>query len=92
MGVYTVAPIQYRGVAMRHVGPRDATWVSLSIWTWTVSPRRALVPQTRVPVEIRNDIKRRRDFRLTKIYSRNRKRLAGGAVGGNEHPCSPARC
>jgi hypothetical protein len=24
MRVYTVAPIQHRGVALRHVGPRDA--------------------------------------------------------------------
>ena len=37
MRVYAVAPIQYRGVAMRHVGPRDATWVPLPISTWTAS-------------------------------------------------------
>jgi hypothetical protein len=37
MRVYAVAPIQYRGVAMRHVGPRDAAWVPLSISTWTAS-------------------------------------------------------
>jgi hypothetical protein len=34
---YAVAPIQYRGVAMRHVGPRDAAWVPLSISTCTAS-------------------------------------------------------
>src|SRR5215475_10511018 len=34
---YAVAPIPYRGVAMRHVGPRDATWVPLPISTWTAS-------------------------------------------------------
>jgi hypothetical protein len=34
---YAVAPIQYRGVAMRHVGPRDAAWVPLPISTWTAS-------------------------------------------------------
>jgi hypothetical protein len=37
MREYAVAPIQYRGVAMRHVGPRDATWVPLPISTWTGS-------------------------------------------------------
>src|SRR5262245_1180547 len=52
MREYAVAPIQYRGVAMRHVGPRDATWVTLPISTWTASPRRALAPRTRVPVKI----------------------------------------
>src|SRR4029453_7288609 len=36
-GVYAVAPLQYRGVALRHVGPRDAAWVPLSISTWTAS-------------------------------------------------------
>jgi hypothetical protein len=30
---YAVAPIRTGGVAMRHVGPRDATWVPLSILT-----------------------------------------------------------
>src|SRR5262245_55997965 len=34
---YTVAPIPHRGVAMRHVGPRDAAWVPLPISTWTAS-------------------------------------------------------
>src|SRR5262249_58404729 len=37
MRVYAVAPLPYRGVAMRHVGPRDATWVPLPISTWTAS-------------------------------------------------------
>jgi hypothetical protein len=37
MREYAVAPIQYRGVAMRHVGPRDAALVALSISTWTAS-------------------------------------------------------
>jgi hypothetical protein len=37
MRVYAVAPIQYRGVALRHVGPRNATWVPLPISTWTAS-------------------------------------------------------
>jgi hypothetical protein len=35
--MYTVAPIPYRGVAMRPVGPRDAAWVPLPISTWTAS-------------------------------------------------------
>src|SRR5262245_17147163 len=34
---YTVAPIPYRGDALRHVGPRDATWVPLPISTGTAS-------------------------------------------------------
>jgi hypothetical protein len=34
---YAVAPIQYRGDAMRHVGPRDASWVPLSIPTWRLN-------------------------------------------------------
>jgi hypothetical protein len=37
MRVYAVAPIQYRSVALRHVGPRDATCVPLPISTWTAS-------------------------------------------------------
>jgi len=41
--VYAVAPIQHRGVAMRHVGPRDATWVPLPISTWTASRVRGSV-------------------------------------------------
>src|SRR6516165_1777869 len=36
---YAVAPIQYRGVALRHLGPRDATWVPLPISTWTTNSR-----------------------------------------------------
>jgi hypothetical protein len=34
MKKYAVAPIHTSGVAVRHVGPRDATWVPLSILTW----------------------------------------------------------
>ena len=33
MKEYAVAPIHASGVALRHVGPRDATWVPLSILT-----------------------------------------------------------
>jgi hypothetical protein len=50
---YTVAPIQYRGVAMRHVGPRDAAWVPLPISTWTASSRRACGRRTGVRAENR---------------------------------------
>src|SRR5262249_33722959 len=32
--VYAVAPIHTGGVAVRHGGPRDATWVPLSILTY----------------------------------------------------------
>jgi hypothetical protein len=32
-----VAPIHTSGVAVRHVGPRGATWVPLSIPTWSLS-------------------------------------------------------
>ena len=53
---YAVAPIQYRGVAMRHVGPRDATWVPLPISTWTASSALGRVRRTGVPVETSNDI------------------------------------
>jgi hypothetical protein len=42
---YSGAPIPYRGVAMRHVGPRDVTWVPASPrtqiamrWSWISSP------------------------------------------------------
>ena len=45
MRMYAVAPIQYRGVAMRHVGPRDAIRVPLSPrmqiamrWSWRSRP------------------------------------------------------
>jgi hypothetical protein len=34
---YAVAPIHTGGVAARHVGPRGATWVPLSILTWLLS-------------------------------------------------------
>jgi hypothetical protein len=36
MSEYAVAPIHTGGVAMRHVGPRDATLVPLSILTWNL--------------------------------------------------------
>ena len=36
MREYAVAPIHTDGVALRHVGPRDATLVPLSILTWTL--------------------------------------------------------
>jgi hypothetical protein len=88
---YAVAPIQYRGVAMRHVGPRDAAWVPLSISTWTASsplcrcaPNRSLSGETQL-------------YRYTTIklnahfYGRSRERLAWGAGGGNQRPCAPAR-
>jgi hypothetical protein len=64
MRVYAVAPIQYRGVAMRHVGPWDATRGPLPISTWTASPRRAFVPQTRVRVELRTYMKIRLEFSI----------------------------
>jgi len=51
MRVYAVAPIQYRGVAMRHVGPRDAALVPLPISTWTASSPLGLWAADRVPVE-----------------------------------------
>jgi hypothetical protein len=54
---YAVAPIQYRGVAMRHVGPRDATWVPLPISTWTAPSSPCLCALDRAPVEIRNHIR-----------------------------------
>ena len=37
MSQYAVAPIHTGGVAMRHVGPRDATFVPLSILTWNLT-------------------------------------------------------
>ena len=49
MREYAVAPIQYRGVAMRHVGPRDATWVPLPISTWTASSPLGLCAPDRGP-------------------------------------------
>ena len=52
MKEYAVAPIQHRGVALRHVGPRDATWVPLPIPTWTASSRRACALD-RAPVATR---------------------------------------
>jgi hypothetical protein len=47
MREYAVAPIQYRGVALRHVGPRDATWVPLSISTRTASSALCLCARDR---------------------------------------------
>src|SRR5262249_17536166 len=52
----TVAPIPYRGVAMRHVGPRDATWVPLPISTWTASSPLCLCALDRAPVATREPI------------------------------------
>jgi hypothetical protein len=37
MRKYAVAPIPSRGVALRHVGRRDAAWIPLPISTWTAS-------------------------------------------------------
>jgi hypothetical protein len=37
MKKYAVAPIHTNGVALRHVGPRDATCVPLSVLTWSLS-------------------------------------------------------
>jgi hypothetical protein len=50
---YAVAPIQYRGVAMRHVGPRDATWVLLPISTWVTSSPSCLHALDRAPAATR---------------------------------------
>jgi hypothetical protein len=91
MRVYAVAPIQYRGVAMRHVGPRDATWVPLSISTWTASSPLCLCAPDRLlsgDLPIDNTMIIILDEHL---YGRNRERLAGDAGGGDECPCSPAR-
>src|SRR5262245_35945563 len=91
MRVYAVAPTQYRGVAMRHVGPRDATWVPLSISTWTASSPLGPWAPDRGPCE-NPPICRRTIINLyEQFYGRNRERLAGGAGGGHERPCSPAR-
>ena len=91
-GVYAVAPIQYRGVAMRHVGPRDATWVPLSISTWTASSALGLCAPDRGPSVKIQLIVSLMIYLYDQFSGRNRERLAGGAGGGNEHPCSPARC
>ncbi len=53
MRVYAVAPIQHRGVAMRHVGPRDAAWVPLPISTWTASSLSCLCALDRAPMATR---------------------------------------
>src|SRR5688572_15188818 len=42
MRVNAVAPIHTNGVAVRHVGPRGATWVPPSIPTWGRSDRPVL--------------------------------------------------
>src|SRR5271166_2172576 len=87
---YAVAPIQYRGVAMRHVGPRDATWVPLPISTWTASSPLGLCAPDRgaggnLPICHNTIINL-----YEQLCDRNRERLAWGAGGGNERPCSPA--
>src|SRR5262245_1216696 len=89
---YAVAPLQYRGVAMRHVGPRDAAWVPLPISTWTASSPLGLWAPDRgasgkPPIDINVMIKSYERF-----LGRDRERLAWGAGGGDERPCSPARC
>src|SRR3974390_1969758 len=92
MREYAVAPIQHRGVAMRHVGPRDATWVPLSISTWTASSR---VCRCTPDWSLRGDTQVYINILITnEFYScnRNRERLAWGAGGGNEPPGAPARC
>jgi hypothetical protein len=57
-------------------------------------PRWACVPRTGVPAETHKYSERQ--FFILHLYDqicgRNRERLAGGAGGGNEHPCSLARC
>jgi len=89
---YAVAPIRYHGVAMRHVGPRDATWVPLPISTRTASspsclcgPDQGTSGNTQRFINIIVIL-------YDHLHGRNRERLTGGAGGGNERPCSPARC
>src|SRR6516225_6308205 len=86
---YAVAPIHTNGVAMRHVGPRDATWVPLSISTWTASSALCLCAPDRslsgdLPIDNMMHIRL-----YEHLYGRNRERLAGGAGGDDERPCSP---
>ena len=50
MREYAVAPIHTGGVAMRHVGPRDATSVPLSILTWNLADLSLLDPSRRAPL------------------------------------------
>ena len=89
---YAVAPIPYRGVAMRHVGPRDAAWIPLPISTRTASSPLGLWAPDRSasgkpPIYNNVMIKSHEPF-----CGRDRERLAGGAGGGKERPGSPARC
>jgi len=92
MREYAVAPIQHHGVALRHVGPRDATWVPLSISTWTgSSPLGPCAPDQDRSGSQQICIKPTMNL-YEQFYGRNRERLACGAGGGNERPCSPARC
>ena len=88
---YAVAPIQYRGVAMRHVGPRDAAWVPLPISTWTASSPSCLCAGPGPSGDSRTKCNNRMT-NYEQLFGRYRERLAGGAGGGNERPCSPARC
>jgi hypothetical protein len=80
---YAVAPLPYRGVALRHVGPRDAAWAPLSISTWVTSSPLGLCASGR---GARGNTQRYRNT-VTHLYDqicgRNRERLAGG---GHERP------
>jgi hypothetical protein len=91
MREYAVAPIQYRGVAMRHVGPRDATWVPLPISTWTAPSAPGQCAPDRDPGGNQKRCINTTIALYDQLYGRNRERLAWGARGGNERPCSPAR-
>ena len=91
MREYAVAPIQYRGVAMRHVGPRDATWVPLPISTWTAPSAPGQYAPDRDPGGNQQRCINTTIALYDQLYGRNRERLAWGAGGGNERPCSPAR-
>jgi hypothetical protein len=88
---YAVAPIPCRGVAMRHVGPRDATPVPLSISTWTASSPSCRCAPDRSLSGDRPIYKNTMISSNEHLYGRYRERLAGGAGGGKERPCAPAR-
>src|SRR5262245_40711554 len=83
---YTVAPIPYRGVAMRHVGPRDATRVPLSISTWTASSPSCRCAPDRSPSGVPPIHHNTMISSNEHLYGRDRERLAGGAGGGDERP------
>src|SRR5512135_2374084 len=76
---YAVAPIQYRGVAMRHVGPRDAAWVPLPISTWTASSPLGLCAPDRGPGGNLRTCHNTTINSNEHFYGRYRERLAGGA-------------